>query len=135
MAPSNKLAIFYDSGCRVCAWEVEKYLAMDRDRRLETIDILSPEFRAGDFGLDPARVRKLFHVRTPDGRVIAGVDAFIEIWKTLGSRWSTRASRWAKIAPVHAALELGYRVFVEIRPFLPRRPGAPDCHGGSCEIR
>ncbi len=129
----QKLSIFYDSGCRICAWEVEKYLAADRGGRLAVIDINAPDFRAESYDLDSARVRKYFHVLTPEGKVIAGVDAFIEIWKALGSPLSLAASRWAKIAPIHSALRLGYRLFVEVRPYLPRKSGAPVCDDGTCE--
>ena len=131
---SNRLAIFFDGGCRVCAWEVEKYLALDRNQKLSTIDINAPGFQATEYGLSAEQVRKYFHVLTPEGKVIAGVDAFIEIWKTLGSPLSLLASRWAKFPPVHLALRAGYRVFVEIRPYLPRKD-IPACHDGSCEIK
>ena len=133
--PSKSLSIFYDGGCRVCAWEIEKYLAADRYGKLATIDIHAADFDASKYGLEPAEVRKFFHVLTPEGKVIAGVDAFIEIWKTLGTPLSLRASWLAKRAPFHAMLRLGYRVFVEVRPYLPRRPGAPECGDGTCEIK
>jgi predicted DCC family thiol-disulfide oxidoreductase YuxK len=130
---STKLSIFYDGGCKVCAWEVGKYLALDTRSSLAVIDINAPGFRAEDYGLDRNSVRKYFHVLTPDNRVIAGVDAFIEIWSALDRPGSRRAASLARLAPFHLALELGYSVFVRVRPYLPRNPVA--CDDGSCEIR
>jgi predicted DCC family thiol-disulfide oxidoreductase YuxK len=130
----EKLKIFYDGGCKVCAWEVGKYLAMDTDAKLGTIDINAAGFNAEKYGLDRNAVRKYFHVLTTDGRIIAGVDAFIEIWKTLDRPLSRAAAKLARFLPFHAALELGYSVFVRIRPYLPRNPVA-DCSDDSCEIR
>ena len=135
MTKTNRLAIFYDGGCRVCSWEIQKYLAADRAGRLTTIDIHAPTFRAEEYGLSAPAVRKYFHVLTPEGTVVAGVDAFVEIWKALGTPVSLAASRWARFAPIHLALRLGYRLFVEVRPFLPRKPGAPACDDGTCEIK
>lgn len=126
-----QLRIFYDGGCKVCAWEVQKYLKMDQNQRLGTIDINAPGFDAQSYGLDRERVQKYFHVLTPAGQVIAGVDAFIEIWKTLDTPAFRLAVRVAKTRPVHALLELGYSGFVLIRPYLPRNPEF-DCTDGTC---
>lgn len=131
---SKKLSIFYDGGCRVCSWEIQKYMAADRRKKLALIDIHAPNFKAELYGLDAASVRKYFHVLTPEGKVIAGVDAFIEIWNALGTPLSLTASRWARRAPIHFALRIGYRIFVEIRPYLPRRPGSPKCEDESCKL-
>ncbi len=129
---TTQLKIFYDGGCKVCAWEVKKYLAQDTRGVLGTIDINTPEFRAEKYGLDRTSVKKYFHVLTPDNRVIAGVDAFIEIWETLDLPISRKAARIARLTPFHAALRLGYSAFVIVRPYLPRN--AIDCDDGSCKI-
>jgi predicted DCC family thiol-disulfide oxidoreductase YuxK len=130
-APS--LHIFYDGGCKVCAWEVGKYLALDTRKSLGVIDINAPDFRAEPYGLDPVAVRKYFHVLTTDNRVISGVDAFIEIWKALDRPFSRRAARLARFAPVHAVLRAGYSLFVLVRPYLPRN--AVNCDDGTCNLR
>ena len=128
--PAPLLRILFDGGCKVCAWEVGKYLAHDTHGRLGVIDIDAADFDAGAFGLDPIEVRRSFHVMTAKGQVISGVDAFIEIWKTLGTSKSLFASRLASFRSVHLLLELGYRGFVEIRPYLPRNDkNRPSCLG------
>ncbi|MBC7385339.1 MAG: DUF393 domain-containing protein [Cryobacterium sp.] len=134
MDQKTPLRILYDGGCRVCAWEVEKYQKADPHGRLLLTDINAPNFDAGRYGLDANQVRKYFHVMTPDGKVIAGVDAFIEIWETLATPFSLRAARLARLSPVHGLMELGYAGFVLVRPFLPRRSGR-ICDDGSCDYR
>lgn len=129
---NSVLKIFYDGGCRVCAWEIEKYLAADTLGALGTIDINHPDFAAQDYGLDAARVRKYFHVLTLDGKIIVGVDAFIAIWDALGSPMSRRAAKLARLSLPHRLLEIGYSAFVRIRPYLPRR-GGTECKDGSCD--
>lgn len=134
----GELSIFYDGGCRVCSWEVDQYIEKDRRLhprpRLKTIDIHDPSFQAERYGLDSARVRKFFHVLTADGKVLSGVDAFVEIWRVLDSPVSSFAARMGKVGWVHGVLRAGYRVFVEIRPYLPRKKGQPTCEDGLCSV-
>lgn len=130
---ATELQIFFDGGCKVCAWEVKKYLSADTDGRLGTIDINAPEFQAEKYGLDREQVRKYFHVFTSEGKILTGVDAFIEIWKTLRTPVSSLAARLAKKEPIHALLSLGYRGFVTLRPYLPRNKDI-ECTDGTCTI-
>jgi len=128
------LRIFYDGGCRVCAWEVDKYLARDTRGLLGTIDINAPDFDAARYGLDPLAVRTYFHVLTSEGKVLAGVPAFVEIWKALDTPAFRFAVKAAALPLVSLSLRLGYSVFVRIRPYLPRKPYAPKCDDGSCDF-
>jgi predicted DCC family thiol-disulfide oxidoreductase YuxK len=129
-----RIHVFYDGGCKVCAWEIRKYLAMDQNSRIGTIDIHHPDFKAAKYGLDAARVRRYFHVLDADKKVLAGVPAFIAIWETLDTPWSRRAVKAARLLPIRAALEVGYACFIRLRPYLPRN--APvGCDDGACEIK
>jgi predicted DCC family thiol-disulfide oxidoreductase YuxK len=59
-----------------------------------------------------------FHVRASDGRVLSGAAAFVEVWSRLPKwRW---AARVASLPGVLAVLELGYRMFLPVRPFISR---------------
>ncbi len=61
---------------------------------------------------------KRFQVRASDGRVLSGAAAFVEVWTHLPKwRWAARA---ASLPGTLAALELGYRMFLPVRPFISR---------------
>jgi predicted DCC family thiol-disulfide oxidoreductase YuxK len=59
-----------------------------------------------------------FHVRASDGSVLSGAAAFVEVWTRLPKwRWAARA---ASLPGALAALELGYRMFLPVRPIISR---------------
>lgn len=61
---------------------------------------------------------KRFHVRASDGRVLSGAAAFAEVWTRLPRwRWAARA---ASLPGALIVLELGYRTFLPVRPFVSR---------------
>ena len=130
---SKPLRIFVDGGCKLCAWELRNYLRYDPHHRLEPIDIDAPGFEAEKFGLDRQAVRKYFHVMTPDGKIIAGLDAFIRIWETLDIPFTRVTAGLAKMPPIKLLLRIAYRGFVEVRPYLPRNK-AVGCTDDSCKL-
>lgn len=120
---SGKITVYYDGLCRVCSREIEHYKRCGGSEDLNFVDITRLDFDAQAEGLDPQAVHRFLHVRRRDGSVIAGVEAFVQIWSALPRyQW---AARLAKIAIVRYGLEGFYRIFVRIRPFLPRKKA--DC--------
>jgi len=127
-----QLKVYYDGLCVLCSREIEVYRRRDLDQRVDWIDISLPGFDASKEGLDPVLVNRFFHVRRADGQVIAGVDAFVEIWKTIPSlRLMAKA---ADLPGARAAMRAGYAIFARVRPYLPRR-SRPECDNGACEAR
>jgi len=124
--------IFYDGLCIACSAEINHYRKLKGSESFQFLDITSPEFDAKTHGLDPFLVHKVMHVRSPDGVLHQGVEAFRCIWSHLPSyRFLFHATdnRLAK-----AVLNLGYQGFVRIRPYLPRRQA--DCSASPyCESR
>lgn len=126
-----ELTVYFDGLCVVCAAEIGHYRRRDRAGRIDFVDIAAPGFDAAALGLDPAEVVRVLHAREADGRWLTGVDTFLAIWQRLpglGGVARVAARPWAR--PV---LEAGYRAFVRIRPFLPRR-GGPECVDGRCAV-
>lgn len=106
------------------------YKNQDKHQQLQFVDISDPTFKAEDLGLDPIEVNKNFHVQKgKDQDFLIGVDAFIEIWKVL-PYWKWLAPV-ASLTPIKWILKLFYRLFVVIRPYLPRRDA---CEAGNCRI-
>ena len=113
--PSPKIAVYFDGACPLCSAEIAHYARQRGAQGLTFVDAGDPE---NPLGCDLPREAALrrFHVRLPDGRLLSGAAAFVEIWRTLpGWRW---AARLAQIPGVMAALEGAYRMFLPLRPRL-----------------
>ena len=130
---SNKsivqLTVFFDGACHLCSREIEHYRRKDAEHRISFTDISDTHFDATGAGLDPVAIQKVMHVRTAAGDLRTGVDAFIEIWKTLPGFMPLAViaqSRW-----VRPFLNIGYHAFAAIRPFLPKRK-QELCETGTC---
>jgi len=113
----SKSTLYFDASCPLCQAEIRYYRRKDQVGALCFVDIseasaVTPE------GITQQRAMKRFHVRAGDGRVLSGAAAFVEVWNRLPElRWAARA---AALPGALAALELGYRIFLPVRPFISR---------------
>ncbi|MEO0336276.1 MAG: DUF393 domain-containing protein [Pseudomonadota bacterium] len=124
------LKIYYDGVCRICSVEVNHYKRLNTGA-LSFVDISAPGFEREPGFPSTKRLNKYFHVQLPSGEFVDGVDAFIEIWSRLPQyKW---AGKIAKTKAVHTALSGGYKVFAEVRPWLPKKK-RPDCEEGHCPV-
>jgi len=109
--------VYYDGTRPLCRAENEYYRHKDRGETLCFIDVseaaaVTPE------GITRQRAMERFHVRASDGRLLSGAAAFVEVWTRLPAwRWAARA---ASLPGALAALEVGYRLFLPVRPTLSR---------------
>lgn len=118
MAEQNSnTVVYFDGSCALCSAEIGYYRGQDHTGALCFVDVS----QAG--ALTPAGISKdqamaRLHVRARDGRVLSGAAAFAEIWGRLPKwRWLARAAS----SPVALmALEMGYRLFLPIRPVISR---------------
>ena len=116
---TDKTTVFFDGACHLCSREVGMYERADDTGKLNLVDISKPDFDAKAHGLDDVKVNKHMHVRRPTGDVEVGVDAFVAIWEALGKyHWAVRAARTPVLRP---AMDMGYRAFARLRPYLPKR--------------
>ena len=112
-----KSTVYFDGSCPLCRAEIGYYRRKDQAGSLGFVDVsesvaLTPE------GMSQQRAMERFHVRASDGRVLSGAAAFVEVWTRLPKwRWAARA---ASLPGVLAVLELGYRMFLPVRPFISR---------------
>jgi predicted DCC family thiol-disulfide oxidoreductase YuxK len=131
--PAFPLRVFYDGSCSVCAAEVERYGRKDRDGRLVLVDISAPGFEPDPFGITLAEFMYQMHAIDRSGRVFRGVDAFWAIWQAFPT--STLPGLCGKLIMlplINPAARLCYRMFANIRGYLPKRHNS--CSGGSCRI-
>ena len=127
----SKTTVYFDGLCRACSMEIDYYRKQKGSDRIDFVDIMSPEFSAESHGLDPRKVHRVMHVRSADGVLHEGVDAFRAIWAELPRyRFMTKVADSKAVRPF---LEAGYQLFVRIRPYLPRKKA--DCSASPyCEV-
>jgi len=112
-----KSTVYFDGSCPLCRAEIGYYRRKDQAGSLCFVDV-SESAALTPGGVTQQRAMERFHVRASDGRVLSGAAAFVEVWTRLPKwRWAARA---ASLPGVLAVLELGYRMFLPVRPFLSR---------------
>jgi len=112
-----KSTVFFDGSCPLCRAEIGYYRRKDQAGALRFVDV-SETGAATPEGCTRQQALERFHVRSSDGRVLSGAAAFVEVWTRLPKgRWAARA---ASLPGALAALELGYRTFLPVRPFISR---------------
>jgi predicted DCC family thiol-disulfide oxidoreductase YuxK len=116
----NGPTIYFDGSCALCSIEINHYASRVGGDKLGFVDVSHNDARLGaDLTSDTAMRR--FHVRRSDGSLVSGARAFVEIWDTLpGWQWAARVARIRGVLPV---LEVGYRAFLPIRPFISKAVG------------
>lgn len=129
---SSSAAIYYDGLCRACSLEIDHYRKQSGAEKFSFIDITKADFTPESHGIDPLLVHKVMHVRDPEGNLHQGVDAFRAIWKEL-PKYRLLYSLSKRTLP-RSLMELGYKVFIQIRPYLPRKK--EDCSKSPyCELK
>jgi predicted DCC family thiol-disulfide oxidoreductase YuxK len=111
----EKLTVFYDGSCPLCASEIDLYNRADCHQALRFVDVSSENF-TGDAQITQAQALARFHIRLPNGQQLSGARGFIEVWRVLPSwSWMTKLADRPTVATV---LELLYRLFLPLRPLI-----------------
>lgn len=111
--PSWQFRVFFDADCPLCAKEIALIRRMDRGRgRVDLVDLSADDFDASAYGLDQATIEARIHGMYPDGRVVEGVDVFVEIYSALGWGWLTAPANWPGFRTL---LDLAYVWFAKNR--------------------
>ena len=115
-----KSTVYFDGSCPLCRAEIGYYQRKDQYSALCFVDI-SETGGIPLEGITQERAMKRFHVRASDGRVLSGAAAFVEVWTRLPRwRWAARLAGLPGVTPL---LEVGYRLFLPIRPYLSKAFG------------
>jgi predicted DCC family thiol-disulfide oxidoreductase YuxK len=116
--PATSCAVFYDGACPLCAAEIAHYRALDGADAVAWVNVADPGAALPE-GVSRDALLARFHVADATGDVRSGAAAFVTLWAALpGWRWAARLARLPGVVPV---LELGYRLFLKVRP-LWRKP-------------
>lgn len=128
------LTVYYDGQCPLCRREVTFYRRLDRAGAIRWHDVSRD---AGDLeydGIDQQTALDRIHARRPDGSIVTGAEAFVEIWDRLPVFAS--AAPITRRRPALDLLERGYAWFAPRRHKLSRwlgggrravaEPGGPE---------
>ena len=115
-ASCDTLTVMFDGACPLCRREVGLYQSLTPLETVAWLDV--SEVSAGLAPQDRARFMARFHVRQKDGRLLSGAAAFVALWLVMpGWRWLGKVASLPGVTPV---LELMYRGFLHLRPYLQR---------------
>jgi predicted DCC family thiol-disulfide oxidoreductase YuxK len=115
-ASGDALTVMFDGACPLCRREIALYQSLAPLQSVSWLDV--SEDNAGLSQMDRARYMARFHVQLQDGRVVSGAAAFVALWLVMpGWRWLGRVGR---LPGVMSVLELAYRAFLHLRPYLQR---------------
>jgi len=114
MSETRKI-IYYDGACPLCTIEIAHYQKQDGAENLCFRDVSRADETPGaDLTREQALAR--FHIRQEDGTLVSGATAFVAIWDDLPKwRWAARVARLPLVLPM---MEIGYRLFLPLRPAL-----------------
>lgn len=107
-APDSAVTVYYNGACPVCRTEIRHYQRIAERYGVTTLGWVDITARAGTldtYGIDDDAIIRRLHVVGPDGRLLAGVDAFIAVWARLPRYgWLARLAAVAWIKPLAQAL-------------------------------
>lgn len=118
--PCTAPSVYYDGGCPVCTREIATYRRLRGGETIEWVDVHAD----ADLGPGLAREAALrrLHVRLPDGRLVSGAAAFVEVWQRLPAFRPLAAV--ARLPGGLALMEGAYRAFLWLRPLWRPVPSA-----------
>ena len=111
-ADARALTVWYDGDCPICTVEIGLMRRLDRASAIEFVDLSLPSACPND---REGRLARL-HAQPRGGRMVAGAEAFVAMWRVLpGLR---PLASLASAPPVLWLLECAYRLFLRLRPGL-----------------
>jgi predicted DCC family thiol-disulfide oxidoreductase YuxK len=120
----NKPSILYDSQYRLCNAEIKYYRKNDPSSVCNYLDITDEKFESEKYGLTKSDVHKYFHVVLENGDLLKGVEAFNFIWINLDKFILLQKIFKTKLGK--SLMELGYKGFIFVRPYLPRKKACDE---------
>jgi 3-demethoxyubiquinol 3-hydroxylase len=122
-SPEPSLTVYFDGACPVCSREIAMYRRQPGSEACVWVDASRCSASELGPGLDSQRALARMHVRQADGRLVSGAAAFILMWQAFpATRW---LGRLAALPPLPWVLELGYRLFLRVRPLWRQDSAAP----------
>ena len=115
---SSRLAVYFDGACPLCRREIGFYRDMTGADDVDWIDVSEASGSQLPDGLTREQAMARFHVRTEDGHLADGGDAFAALWSAIPrTRWIGWLASRSVVRPL---VRWGYDVFLKFRPQIQR---------------
>ena len=114
------LTVYYDKSCPLCATEMHVLADLDWRGRLKLVDCSAPDFddsAAAREGITREAMMTRLHVRDPEGKWLAGLDAFEAVYGAAGLNGAARFWGDRRLRPL---LDRIYPVMARYRQPLSR---------------
>jgi predicted DCC family thiol-disulfide oxidoreductase YuxK len=114
---SPPLTVLYDGACPLCRREIGIYRGLQPNTPVCFADVSDAALPLSP-GTTRAQLLARFHVRSRDGELLSGAEAFLALWAALpGWRWLALAGR---LPGATWTMERTYGLFLGWRPTLKR---------------
>jgi len=104
-AREQRPVCYYNGACPICRREIEHYKGGADGDAVLWHDLGPDPLALESRGIDRAAAKRQLHVIDAEGRLHAGVAAFIVIWRSMPRyRWLGRVVGWRPLRPLVEAL-------------------------------
>ena len=98
---STPTIVLYDGWCSLCSKSADKFTKLDNNRnRIQCIDLRTDPSLIDQHDLNPAEIRRVLHIITPDNQVLTAMNALREIMRILDRRWMIQWTRLPIVRPI-----------------------------------
>ena len=119
---TEPLTVFFDGACPLCQREIAYYQRLDRESKIRWVDVASSTAECPD-GYCQRDLLRRFHVQCEQGHIHSGAAGFARMWAALPGVWRY-VGKVALWPPITALLELAYKAFLPLRPWMQQRARA-----------
>ena len=109
----KKIKVFYDGNCKICDQEISYYKKNDIDKKFEWVNIHNSKSKINRLNLQKKELMDVLHIETESGKILKGVDAFLEIWANF--KYFRFLAFFVKIKPVKRLTEIIYKIWAKKR--------------------
>lgn len=109
----NKIKVFFDNNCGLCAKEIKHYKKIAPENIFEWIDILTQPEELAKYNLDTDTALREIHVLDRNNTVYLGVDAFVIIWQEINN-WKLLATI-IQLPIINHMTKFIYKIFAKWR--------------------
>lgn len=112
----TRLTVFYDGSCPMCRREIGFYRKQNGAERIAWFDLCESTADPVDGRLSREAALRRCHVLRHDGTLVSGARGFAALWTELPG--FALIGRIADYPVIRDVLELAYRLFLRVRPYL-----------------